>query len=123
LGWKGIYCERKVNYCQNLTCQNRGVCRPLFRNYTCECFGKSFSGRHCEITASSIVVRQMACKSFGYIAIFALTTVFMFVVIMDVLKYGFGIDPTREELERIRRKKQMKKVQHESVVQRFVYVN
>jgi hypothetical protein len=97
LGWEGIYCERKVNYCQNVTCQNRGVCRPLFRNYTCEYFGKSFSGRHCEITASSIVVHQMACKSFGYIAIFALITVFMFVVIMDVLKYGFGIDPTREE--------------------------
>jgi hypothetical protein len=42
---------------------------------------------------------------------------------MDVLKYGFGIDPTREELERMRRKKQMKKVKRELVVQRCVYVN
>jgi hypothetical protein len=28
------------------------------------------------------------------------------VIIMDILKYCFGIDPTRDELERIRRMKQ-----------------
>lgn len=47
----------------------------------------------------------------------------MFIIIMDVLKYGFGIDPIREELERMQRKKQMKKVKRELVVQRCVYVN
>ena len=48
-------------------------------------------------------------------------TVAAFVIIMDILKYCFGIDPTREELERIRREKRAKK--RKPVVQRFVYVN
>jgi hypothetical protein len=33
----------------------------------------------------------------------------MFIVIMDILKYCFGIDPIREDLEQIRRKKLAKK--------------
>jgi hypothetical protein len=45
----------------------------------------------------------------------------MFIIIMDILKYCFGIDPTREELERIRQKKREKK--RKPVIQRFVYVN
>ena len=45
----------------------------------------------------------------------------MFVIIMDILKYCFGIDPTREDLERIRREKLEKK--RKPVIQRFIYVN
>lgn len=33
----------------------------------------------------------------------------MFVIIMDVLKYGFGIDPIREDREYIRRNRRIKK--------------
>jgi hypothetical protein len=40
---------------------------------------------------------------------------------MDILRYCFGIDPTREDLERIRRKKLAKK--RKPVIQRFIYVN
>ena len=47
-----------------------------------------------------------------------MASVAMFIVIMDILKYCFGIDPTREELERYRRAKKRK-----PVVQRFIYVN
>ncbi|CAF1128907.1 unnamed protein product [Rotaria sordida] len=50
-----------------------------------------------------------------------MTIVAIFVVIMDVLKYCFGIDPTRKELKRIQREKQAKK--RKPVIQRFVYVN
>jgi hypothetical protein len=61
-------------------------------------------------------------KSFAYIAIIAMITVAMFIFIMDILKYCFGIDPTREDLERIRRKKQLKK-RKPPVILRFIYVN
>ncbi len=57
-GWTGIHCETKINYCANVTCLNRGVCWPLLGDYKCECLDNSFSGRHCEITATRIVVRR-----------------------------------------------------------------
>jgi hypothetical protein len=60
-------------------------------------------------------------KSFAYVAITAMTTVAMFVIIMDILKYCFGIDPVHEERERIRREKRAKK--RKPVIQRFVYIN
>jgi len=43
---------------------------------------------------------------------------------MDALKYIFGIDPTKDELEKIRKEKRMKKRKKDPpVIQRFVYVN
>jgi hypothetical protein len=45
----------------------------------------------------------------------------MFIIIMDILKYCFGIDSTREDLERIRREKLRKK--RKPFIQRLVYVN
>ncbi len=121
-GWTGIHCETKINFCSNVTCQNNGVCRPLLGDYKCECLGDSFSGRHCEITAANIVVRQVISRSCAYIAILAGIIVVAFVVIMDILKYCFGIDPTRDELERIRRQKQAKKAKHPVII-RYTYVH
>jgi hypothetical protein len=48
-------------------------------------------------------------------------TVAMFVIIMDILKYCFGIDLTHKELEEVRREKRAKK--RKPVIQRFVYVD
>jgi hypothetical protein len=39
------------------------------------------------------------------------------------LKYCFGIDPIKDELQKKRRKKQAKKVKHRPLIQRFVYVH
>jgi hypothetical protein len=89
-------------------------------NYTCDCLG-GYSGRHCEITATKIKIYKFVSKSFAYVAIIVLISVAMFIVIMDILKYCFGIDPVHEERQRIRRKKQAKK--RKPVIQRFVYVN
>jgi hypothetical protein len=112
-----------TNYCDNVTCQNRGVCRPLLLDFKCECLVNNFySGRRCEIKTRKIIILNIVSKSFAYIAIIAMTVVAMFVVIMDLLKYCFGIDPPHEERERLRRKKQMKK-RKRPVVQRFIYVN
>lgn len=119
--WEGVRCERKKNNCHNIICENRGVCRSLVDNYTCECLGDSYYGRHCEFTATKIVIYKMVSKSFAYVAIIAMVVVVMFVIIMDVLKYCFGIDPVHRERERLWREKRKKK--HKPVIQRFVYVN
>ena len=107
--WEGTHCEKKTNYCYNITCHNNGVCRPLLFNYTCACLGESYSGRYCEITASKIIIYGIVSKSVAYIAIIAMASVAMFVVIMDLLTYCFNTDLTCEELNRIRRKKQAKR--------------
>jgi hypothetical protein len=121
-GWEGDHCESKINYCFNITCKNQGVCRPLFLNYSCECLGNSYSGQYCEIVSTKIKVYKIVSKSFAYIAIIAMVCVAMFVIIMDILKYCFGIDLVSEERERIRQKQRAKK-RKRPVIQRFVYVN
>jgi hypothetical protein len=92
-------------------------------NFTCECLGTSYSGRYCGITEEAIVTRQIVSKSFGYIAITFITCVAMFFVIMDVLKYFFGIDLTEGDSKKIqRRKKRTRKRKHRRGVQKPVYV-
>ena len=120
-GWEGIRCERKINFCHNITCHNKGVCRPLLGRYKCECLGDHYYGEHCEFTTPRIIIYKTVSKSLAYIAILAMTIVVMFVVIMDVLKYCFGIDPVHEERERLQQEKRQKK--RKPVIQRFTYVN
>jgi transcription antitermination factor NusG len=122
-GWEGVFCEIEINYCQNTTCENNGVCRPLFMNYTCECLGYFYSGRHCEMDSTKITIYKIVSKSSASISIIALISVAMFVIIMDALKYCFHTDLTHEELERIRRKKKEKKKKHKPIVIRYIYVN
>jgi Notch-like protein len=62
LGYEGEQCEKTVNFCANVICQNRGVCFQQFLNYTCNCL-LGFNGRHCEITETSTVVRGYVTKS------------------------------------------------------------
>lgn len=100
---------------------NRGVCRPLVGYYKCECL-EGFEGDYCEKSANHILIRQTISKSFSYISILAMISVIAFVIIMDILKYCFDIDPTREELERIRRQKR-KKILKRPIITRYNYVN
>ncbi|UJR14298.1 hypothetical protein I4U23_001288 [Adineta vaga] len=117
-GWTGSRCEIQLNYCENIICLNSGVCQPSFLNYTCECIDSSYSGRHCEIVSNKIVVREFVSKSFTYVAIIALFTMMLFIVVMDIMKYFFGIDPVGEDMRRL---KKIKK--HHPVIVRFIYVN
>ena len=119
-GWTGAHCEASVNYCENVTCQNNGVCRSTFRDYQCDCVSASYSGRHCETTASSLAVRQKVTRSFGYVAILFLAGVFLFIVLLDVLKYIFHIDPAPEK--RTRQVTRVRARKH-GVAVRFIYVN
>jgi hypothetical protein len=98
-----------INYCFDGLCLNNGVCRPLLENYFCECLDGSYSGRNCEITEKRIIIIQRASKSLSYIAIIALLIVAMFFIIMDILHYGFGIDPVGEERKQMQHERRVKK--------------
>lgn len=119
-GWEGERCQRRTNYCYNITCQNRGVCRSLLLNYSCECV-YGYYGQYCETATMALVIHQIVSTSFAYVAIIAMGAVAMFVVVMDILKYCFGIDPVEEERKKIQQTRRAKK--HKPVIQRFVYVN
>jgi hypothetical protein len=121
--WVGEHCERLVDYCENVTCENNGICRSLVGDYLCECLGDSYSGRRCEITSSRTAINQAVSKSLGYIAILSLSIVGVFIVSLDVLKYGFGIDPVAAERTRLERTKKPAKRRPPPVIERFVYVN
>jgi hypothetical protein len=36
-GYEGNQCEKMVDLCANVTCQNGGICARKFLNYTCNC--------------------------------------------------------------------------------------
>ena len=63
-------------------------------------------------------MHQVVSRSFAFVAICAIITVVMFVVVLDVLKYGFGIDSSRDD-----RKQMLKKEAKTPIGIRFVYVN
>lgn len=100
----GSQCADLIDYCHNVTCLNKGRCVSVHPTYKCQCISPSYSGHHCEQVASSVVVRQYVSKSFAFIAIIAISLVAGFILIMDILKYGFGIDPVREEREFLQRR-------------------
>lgn len=108
-----------IDFCNQTECQNHGVCLPLLNKAICECVD-GYYGEFCQETEAEIVIKKAASKSFAYVGIIALCFVAGFVIAFDILKYCFGIDPTREELERTRQKKQAKK--RRPVIHRFIYV-
>lgn len=108
-----------MNFCPQKTCYNRGQCRPLVGHSKCECLEGSYTGDQCEKEERHLKIRRFIAKSFAYVAILAMLSVALFVIIMDILKYVFGIDPVEEERERMRQEKRRRK----RTIQHFVYVN
>jgi hypothetical protein len=96
-GYDGIHCELLENLCWNITCENNALCVPSFLSWSCVCLSSMYSGTYCQDKSAALVVREVLSKSFAFIAITAITAVFVFVIIMDVLKYGFKIDPVDRE--------------------------
>lgn len=124
-GWTGRYCETMINYCNGTVCLNNGVCRPLLLNYACECLGSSYTGRHCEFVSARIYIYRYTARSFASVAITSVILFVAFLIFMDLLKYGFRIDPVKRERRRWprRRKKKTPKLPHRPHIQRFKYVN
>ena len=68
-----------------------------------------------------LVILQIVSTTCAYVAIIAMSAVATFVVVMDILKYCFGIDPVEGEREKLRQEKRVKK--RKPVIERFAYVN
>ena len=119
-GWQGSHCQALINYCRENSCLNGGICRPLLLGYQCLCLS-DFSGESCEMTSRKTETLQIVSKSFAYVAITAICLVFLITVVFDILKYVFGMDLVRVELQKIRKKK-IKKKPVAAVIQRFHYV-
>ncbi|CAF4373124.1 unnamed protein product, partial [Adineta steineri] len=80
----------------------------------------------CEIQTSALKIKQALSRSFASVAITALVLTCSFVIIMDILKYVFKIDPVKaERLKQLRAKKAAKskpKPKAPNVAIRFQYV-
>ena len=109
-----------IDFCNQTKCENQGVCRPLVSRAICECVDGYF-GEFCQKHRGELITQKAASKSLAYIAIIALCCVVAFVVVLDILKYFFGIDPAKEERKRMREKKKRRK-KRRPVVQRFIYI-
>ncbi|CAF0794318.1 unnamed protein product [Adineta steineri] len=123
----GVHCELKVNLCANIKCQNHGICQTVNMSWSCICLTPSlYYGNYCEIQTSALKVKQALSRSFAGVAIAALVLTCSFVIIMDVLKYVFKIDPVKaERLKQIQAKKAVKskaKAKAANVAVRFQYV-
>lgn len=136
-GKNGEHCESEIDACTNVTCENRGQCVSSFGNWTCRCINDYlYSGTLCEHKSSYVVIREIVSRSFAAVAIGCMSAVVSFVIIMDVLKYCFHIDPVeternsyrenenshQREKERERRRK-MLNGQQPSVALRFQYIH
>lgn len=107
-------CTPRINFCIENPCKNNGICRSLKYNYTCQCLDDNYSGQHCEIISDRILCHRIYSKIISSFA--------MFIVVMDILKYFFGIDPVAEDREYLRRKRQANKHKHPRI-QRFTYIH
>ena len=124
-GYEGLHCESLTDYCRSIICQNNGQCRPSLLNFTCECTTSDFTGRYCEIKSASLVIKAAVKQSIGYIAIIAILGAFSIIVMLDILKYVFKIDPVEKERRNLakQRRRQREQRSKPKLVQRFVYVN
>lgn len=53
-GFSGRWCERNVDDCIGVTCQNGGVCADRAGTYACRC-PTLFTGRHCELARFQVL--------------------------------------------------------------------
>lgn len=121
-GWEGVRCETPVNWCRNVSCLNDGVCRSLTMDYECSCLGESYSGRHCEVVASRTRVLKTVSTSMVSVSIAMILSVVGFVVLMDILKYGFNMDIAKDDRRKIETKRR-KRTRRSIQTVRYIYVN
>ena len=130
-GYNGMHCELKADYCGNITCYNGGICQTVDLQWKCQCTDSNFYyGDHCELKTTVLRIREILSRSFATVAIGAIVTTCSFIVIMDVLKYAFLIDPVeaerdtyRKRRERLRRARRPPPINGPNIAIRFQYVN
>ncbi len=97
----GIYCENKLDLCQNNTnvcaSPNQGYCIMNGSQPMCKCM-MGYSGIRCEIISTSLVVRKYIIDSSTIITIIVLASYIVFVVFLDCTKY-FIIKKKRQPIK------------------------
>ena len=128
-GKTGDNCQYQMDICANITCQNDGVCQSLYSNWSCLCTNNQlYSGIYCEVKSNSLRIKEICSRSFAGVAIGCIVTVLGFVLIMDILKYLFHVDPVHYELRRVRQKRAIRRrkivrPQQPPVITRLEYIN
>ena len=104
-GYNGRYCELAADLCVNITCKNRGICTTVDQAWKCYCLDSSlYYGDYCQYKTMKLQIREILSKSFASVAIGAIVTTCGFVILMDILKYAFNIDPVMGERESYRKR-------------------
>ena len=105
-GKLGGHCQDEVDICKNITCQNHGQCVSKYGNWSCLCINTDlYSGTYCQIKSSSLRIKEIVSRSFAGVAIGCISAVIGFILIMDMLKYCFDINPVDHELQSWKEKK------------------
>lgn len=80
----------------------------LLNGYKCECLSDAYTGDHCEKTSNQMIMYAYLSKSFAFVAITVIVSVGLFIILLDILKYGFGVD-LKETRQGSRRKRSTKR--------------
>ena len=80
------------------------MCQTVNFTWKCICIDSTlYYGEYCQYQTNRLQIKQTLTKSFASIAIIAISLTCAFIVFMDVLKYGFHIDPVQIERRQLRK--------------------
>ncbi|CAF3807786.1 unnamed protein product [Rotaria magnacalcarata] len=130
-GYDGTYCELGIDLCENITCENRGICQTVAMQWKCSCLDSAYYyGDLCQFKTNKLKIREILSSSFAFIAIGVISVTCGFVVVMDVLKYVFHIDPVECERDNYRKRREAQrrarrpiKPNQTKIALRFQYVS
>jgi hypothetical protein len=75
--------------------------------WKCLCLDSSlYYGDYCQFKTGKLELREILSKSFASIAIGIIISTCTFIVVMDILKYIFHIDPVAYERESYRKRRE-----------------
>lgn len=80
-----------IDYCVNGMCQNRGVCCPLYLNYSCQCLRDNYSGRSCE---TKINTTFLITSSVPSLKLFFSHSIEFILFILDCSVASIGLIPS-----------------------------
>lgn len=99
----GVYCENRMNICDNTTCNGQGYCfiNSTTNNASCKCF-PYYSGEKCEISSTYMKYRRVVITLATILAIITITAFIVFVLSMDYFKYFLNTNPLKKSKMRIK---------------------
>jgi len=84
--YTGVYCETKIDLCENVTCSKHGNCVDLGNSTKCDCFNL-YLGDFCQTESVELVKIKGAISIASVIALTIIIGFYCCFIIMDFLKY------------------------------------